>query len=158
MLSFFSSIERIIIAVLVACVIFVSYVSYNTHRNYTASQITIENQALQLENLAIQEEFLIQSVNLSEQSNALLLKERDSLSLINARYSQRVDELNKQFSTAQLEITNLRRSHDETIKKWATHCVPFSALRLLTNVRAENCHTNSGTDEVPVHITPEKPY
>ena len=155
MLSFFN-LERIIIAVLLACVVFVSYYTYSTHRKYTATRITIENQALQIENREIQKEYLTQSVKLSEESNAKLLKERASLAKINEQYNDELIKLNSQYITSQQQIKNLRNSIDEHTKKWASDCVPASAIGLLSNARAENCHANSSANAVQIRNTPEK--
>jgi len=155
-LSIFSSIERIIIAVLLACVIFVSYVAYNTNRNYTEARNTIKNQALKLENSEIQKEYLTNSLNLSEKSNEKLLKERASLAKINEQYNAELITLNAQHSNSQQQIKLLRQSTNETVKDWANDCVPFSAISLLKYARAKDCHKNSRSNETQIRNTTER--
>lgn len=151
MLSIFSSIERIIIAVLIACVIFTSYYAYNTQRNYTQSRKVIENQALKLENSEIQKEYLTQSIQISEKSNAKLLKERESLARINEQYSKDIQVLNAKHIQAQQKIEQLRNSTNEHTKKWANDCVPADAIGLLSHARAASCDANSSTNAVQIH-------
>jgi Tfp pilus assembly protein PilE len=155
--STLSNIERLIaiavLAVLVLCVIGVSYYAYNTHRNYTEARNVIKNQALRLENSEIQKEYLTNSLNLSEKSNDKLLKERDSLAKINEQYNAELITLNAQHSNSQQQIKLLRQSTNETVKDWANDCVPFSAISLLKYARAEDCHTNSRSNETQVRDT-----
>lgn len=130
-----------------------SYVAYNTNRNYTEARKVIENQALTLENSEIQKEYLTNSLNLSKKSNAKLLKERDSLAKINEKYSREIITLNAQHSRSQQQIKLLRQSTNETVKAWANDCVPNSAISLLKYARAEDCNKNGSSNETQVRDT-----
>lgn len=157
MFSIFSNIERIIIAVLIACVLFASYYAYSTNKNYVASRKVIENQALKLENSEIQKEYLTQSIQTSEESNAKLLKERESLARINQEYSNSIQRLNSQHTKAQQEIIKLRNSTNEAIKDWAVDCIPDYAISLLLYARANRCHKDSSTNTIQVYQPTKAP-
>jgi len=150
MFSTLSNIERliaiIVLAALVLSVGFMSYVAYNNYSKLTLANSTIENQALKIENADIQAEYLIQSVNLSEESNAKLLKERASLAKINEQYSKDIQLLNSQNIESQQQIKQLRQSSNEATKAWANDCVPVSAVSLLKYARASGCNQNRSTD------------
>lgn len=151
MLNLLSSIERIIIAVLLIAVAFVAYTANNIKLELTAANKEIEAHETALENAAIKNEYLQQSVNLSEQANAKLLKERDSLSKITAQYESSIKELSVKFASAKNEINELRSSHDETTNVWANDTVPCDAVRLLKY--AKSCDRNSYSDSIRLRGT-----
>lgn len=153
MFNLLSSVERIIIAGLIAVICFLSYSIYNINKNLVTANTIIENQALKIENSAIQAEYLTQSINLSEEANAKLLKERASLAQINEQYSKDIQALNEKHFKTQQQITQLRNSTNEHIKTWANSCVPSSSVSLLTYARAESCNQNSSANAVQVRNT-----
>jgi hypothetical protein len=150
MFNTLSSLERLIaIGITIVVLLFIGFISYIAYSNYnelTEANSIIEKQALKIENAAIQAEYLIQSVNLSEESNAKLLKERASLAKINEQYSKDIQLLNSQHIESQQQIKQLRQSSNEATKAWANDCVPIDAVSLLTYARASNCNQNSGTN------------
>ncbi|MDO6489312.1 hypothetical protein Q4503_16575 [Colwellia sp. 6_MG-2023] len=146
MFSTLSNIERLIAIGILAYSVFISYINFINHSQLKSANSTIEKQGLEIENAAIQAEYLIQSVNLSEESNAKLLKERASLAKINEQYSKDIQLLNSQHIESQQQIKQLRQSSNEATKAWANDCVPVSAVSLLKYARASGCNQNRSTD------------
>jgi hypothetical protein len=146
MFSTLSNLERLIAIGILAYSGFISYINFINHSQLKSANSTIEKQVLEIENAAIQAEYLIQSVNLSEESNAKLLKERASLAKINEQYSKDIQLLNSQHIESQQQIKQLRQSSNEATKAWANDCVPIDAVSLLTYARASSCNQNSGAN------------
>ena len=150
MFNILSSIERIIIAALIAVVGLLGFSIYNTNQELTSAKTVIKNQASKLESSELQVEYLTQSVEIAEEANAKLLKERASLARINEQHSKIIQVLNKKHLDAQQQITQLRDSTNEAVKKWASDCVPVSAIELLSHARAASCHKNSRANTVQI--------
>lgn len=101
------------------------------------AEVVLRDRAI--EDMGVQAEYLAQSVRFSEQANAKLLKERESLAKINKQNKQALNELSVQYHLAQSQIANLRTSSDDTIKTWANDCIPNNAISLLKYAKPEAC-------------------
>eukprot|EP01093_Parvamoeba_rugata_P020422 TRINITY_DN9901_c0_g2_i1.p1 TRINITY_DN9901_c0_g2~~TRINITY_DN9901_c0_g2_i1.p1 ORF type:complete len:113 (-),score=25.00 TRINITY_DN9901_c0_g2_i1:44-382(-) len=108
MLKLLGSVERVVILALLIAIAALAYSASNIKAELKTAKQTIEQKDLAIENAAIQAEYLTQSVKLSEQANARLIKERESLARINAQHSAELAKLNKQFHFAQPQIEKLR--------------------------------------------------
>lgn len=153
MLKLFGSVERLIILALLVVVAMLTYSASSIQVELKAANSAIEQKDLAIENAAIQAEYLTQSVKLSEQANARLMKERESLAKINAQHSAEIAKLNKQFHFAQTQIAKLRSSNDKAVNDWANSAVPCGAISLLKYARNKSCDENSSANAVPVHDT-----
>lgn len=150
MLKFLGSVERVIIAALIVTILALTYSANNLRKKSIADGQALENLELALDKAAQTNKYLGQSVKLSEQSNAKLLKERKSLAAINAQHSDELALLNSQINIAQENIQKLRSSNDSTIKVWANHCVPDYAISLLKYAEPQSCNRNNSTNTVQV--------
>jgi chromosome segregation ATPase len=151
--ALFSSIERIAIVVLLAALAYATYQLVTIENDLTEANKTIKSKSLEIDNLAIQTEFLAQSVELTEKQNQKLIRERESLSRINQAYQDEVSQLTNSLNTSQSEIDKLRESSDEATKQWANDSVPCDAIRLLKYARTSECDKDGGTDEIRVRNT-----
>lgn len=150
----FGSIEKIVIAALIAALAYTTLTMLGIEDDLKSAEQTIKTKDLALDNMAAKVEFLHQSVDLSEQQNLKLIRERESLSRINQAYQSKLSGLTENLHKAQFEIDQLRDSSNETVNKWANDSVPCDAVRLLKYARAENCHKDG--DGLRVHDTAKR--
>lgn len=153
MLKLLGSVERLIIVGLLIAIAALTYSASSIKAELKTAKQTIEQKDLAIENAAIAAEYLTQSVKLSEQANAKLLKERESLAKINAQHSAELAKLNKQFHFAQNQIAKLRSSNDKAVKDWANSAIPCDAISLLKYASSKSCDENRSANAVQVRDT-----
>lgn len=153
MLKLLGSVERLIILALLVVVAMLTYSASSIQVELKAANSAIAQKDEAIENAAIQAEYLTQSVKLSEQANAKLMKERESLAKINAQHSAELAKLNKQFHFAQTQIAKLRSSNDKAVNDWANSAIPCDAISLLKYASNKSCDENSSANAVPVRDT-----
>lgn len=153
MLKLLGSAGRLIIVGLLIAIAALTYSASSIKAELKTAKQTIEQKDLAIDNAAIQAEYLTQSVKLSEQANAKLLRERESLAKINAQHSAELAKLNKQFHFAQTQVAKLRSSNDKAVNDWANSAIPCDAISLLKYASNKSCDENSSTNTVPVRDT-----
>lgn len=153
MLKLLGSVERVVILALLIAIAALTYSASSIKAELKTAKQTIEQKDLAIENAVIQAEYLTQSVKLSEQANAKLMKERESLAKINAQHSAEIAKLNKQFHFAQTQIAKLRSSNDKAVKDWANSAIPCDAISLLKYASNKSCDENSSANAVQVRDT-----